>query len=104
MTSPYVRPDLEGIVELERLLGHLAEELAAWRRRCQKAETEVLALKSQGGMIPGNDMAKARGRLLDVERENHDLRGRVDQARELVGHLQQRLAFLEDEASSEPAR
>jgi hypothetical protein len=96
LTSPYVRPDQAPVADLERLLGHLTEELAAWRRRCQKAETELQALKIPGGMVPGDDVARARGKMLDLERENHELRGRVDRAREMVVQLKQRLAFVDD--------
>lgn len=101
MTSPYVRPDLAALHELERVLGHLTEELSAWRRRCQKAETELQALKAHGGMVPGGDVTRVRGRVLDLERENLDLRSRVDRAREMVNQLQRRLAFLEDEQPTE---
>lgn len=103
MTSPYVRPDQLALPELERVLGHLTEELSAWRRRCQKAETELQELKADGGMVPGGDAHRARGRALDLERENLDLRARVDRARELVNQLRQRLAFLEAEQASEKA-
>lgn len=96
MTSPYVRPDLAALGDLERVLRHLTEELAGWRRRCLKAESELQGLKSQDGMVPGDDLLRLRARLLDLEREKLDLEGRVDRARELVGRLQQRLAFLED--------
>jgi hypothetical protein len=104
LTSPYVRPDLPALHGLERVLGHLTEELTAWRRRCQKAETELQGLKAQGGMVPGDDVTRVRGRALDLERENLDLRSRVERACEMVNRLQQRLAFLEDEQPSETAR
>ena len=104
MTSPYARPDQPALQELERVLGHLTEELSAWRRRCQKAETELQGLKAHGGMVPGGDVTRARGRVLDLERENLELRARVDRAREMVTQLQQRLAFLEDEQPTEAAR
>ena len=96
MTSPYVRPDHQAVADLERVLGHLTDELSAWRRRCQKAENELQALKTPGGMVPGDNVTRVRGRMLDLERENLDLRSRVDRAREMVQHLQQRLDFLED--------
>ena len=104
MTSPYVRPDQQAVAELERLLGHLTEELSAWRRRCQKAETELQSLKEPGGMVPGDDVTRTRGRMLDLERENLDLRSRVDRAREMVQRLQQRLDFLEDAQPIEAGR
>ena len=101
MTSPYVRPDQPALADLERLLGHLTDELSAWRRRCQKAENELQALKIPGGMVPGDDVTRVRGRMLDLERENLDLRTRVDRAREMVLRLRQRLDFLDEPHSIE---
>ena len=97
MTSPYVRPDIAAIADLERVLRHLTDELAGWRRRCLKAESELQGLKAQDGMVPGDQMHRVTGRMLDLERENLDLRTRVERARDLVTRLQQRLAFLEGE-------
>ena len=104
MTSPYVRPDQRALADLERLLGHLTDELSAWRRRCQKAENELQALKTPGGMVPGDDVTRVRDRALELERENLDLRSRVDRAREMVLHLQQRLDFLEEPKPIEVGR
>jgi hypothetical protein len=42
--------------------------------------------------------------MLDLERENLDLRSRVDRARELVQRLRQRLEFLEDAQPFEAGR
>lgn len=101
MTSPYVRPDLAALGELERLVSHLAEELAGWRRRCLKAESELQAVKAQGGMVPGDELVRLRARLLDLERENLELTSRVDRARTMVTTLQQRLSFVEREPAAE---
>ena len=97
MTSSYVRPDTAALAELERVLRHLTDELAAWRRRCLKAEGELQGLKAQDGMVPGDRVHRVTGRMLDLEKENLDLRTRVDRARDMVARLQQRLAFLESE-------
>jgi hypothetical protein len=97
VTSPYVRPDLAALAELERLHGHLAEELASWRRRCLRAEAELQAVKGQEGMVPSDELTGLRARLLDLERENLELSTRLEKARTLVGGLQQRLAFVERE-------
>lgn len=101
MTSPYVRPDLAAFDELEKLLGHLAEELASWRRRCLKAEAEVQALKARGGMVPGEEVTRTKSKQLELERENLEFRARVERAREMVSTLHQRLAFLEAESGTE---
>lgn len=103
MTSPYVRPDLAALDELERLISHLANELAGWRRRCLKAESELQAVKGQDGMVPGDELVRLRARLLDLERDNLELTSRVDRARTIVTTLQQRLSFVEREPSGEGA-
>jgi hypothetical protein len=103
LTSPYVRPDLPALDELERLLGHLTEELGSWRRRCLKAEQELQAVKGQEGMVPGDDVVRLRARLLDLERENLNLTSRVDRARGMVTSLHQRLSFVEREPAEEGA-
>ena len=41
MAYAYERPDLRTLDELDRLVGAVTEELAVWRRRAQKAETEL---------------------------------------------------------------
>ena len=97
MTSQYVRPDTAAIADLERVLRHLTDELAGWRRRSLKAEGELQSVKSQDGMVPGDRVHRVTGRMLDLERENLDLRERVERARDMVARLQQRLAFLETE-------
>ncbi len=103
MTSPYVPPDRAALAELERVIQHLMDELVAWRRRCLKAEGALQGLSGQGGMVPGDDLVQAKDRLLEVERDNLDLRTRVERAREMVDQLQQRLLFLvDDREESEP--
>lgn len=89
------RPVLRALDELERLLGHLTEELAGWRRRTLAAEAEVAELKGQAGPIASPELQKARDRVVELEQENQALRQRVDAARERVRALAERLSFLE---------
>jgi hypothetical protein len=96
--SPYDRPDVKALTDLERLIGQLTEELSGWRRRCLKAEAELQGVKGQQGMVPGDELVRLRTRLLDLERENLDLTTRVDRARSMVGSLRQRLSFAGSEA------
>jgi hypothetical protein len=80
------RPDArDAIDQLEAILRDVAEELAGWRSRAQKAESEL----------------KARGtpaRNPELESENKALRQRVEGARTRVHDLMQRLSFLEEQA------
>jgi len=101
LTSPYARPDLTALADLERVLEHLTEELGGWRRRCLKAEQELQAVKGKQGMVPGDELVRQQARLLDLERENLDLRARVDRAREMLVRLQQRLAFVDRDVATE---
>lgn len=95
MAYAYERPDLRTLDELDRLVGAVTEELAGWRRRAQKAETELAELKGHAGPVAGPELTQARQRIVDLETENQDLRRRVESARERVQALVSRLGFLE---------
>ncbi len=75
----------ENLDALEAMLRDLAEELAGWRSRAQKAEAE---LKTRGNPVKNSDL----------ESENKALRQRVEGARSRVHELMQRLTFLEEQA------
>jgi len=80
------RPDVrDAIDQLEAVVRDVAEELAGWRSRAQKAESE---LKTRGGPIKNTEL----------ESENKALRQRVEGARTRVHDLVQRLSFLEEQA------
>jgi chromosome segregation ATPase len=90
----YERPDFRALDELEQLLRHVGEELAAWRRRSLKAEAELQEYKSKGGGPAGPELLQARQRVIDLEVENQQLRQRIDAARERVATIESRLTFL----------
>jgi chromosome segregation ATPase len=94
MASPYERPDTAALARLEPLVRTLAEELGAWRKRCQRAEAELGDLRSGSGTIGGPDLLQVRQRIVDLERENQELRQRVVAAREKLATLSTRLGFL----------
>ena len=95
MVYHYERPDQQAIVDLEQLLGHLAEELAGWRRRTLKAEAELQDVRANGGVLAGPELNQARQRVIELEMENQALRQRIDGARERLKTLTGRLTFLE---------
>jgi predicted nucleic acid-binding Zn-ribbon protein len=81
------RPDVrEALDQLESILRDVAEELAGWRSRAQKAETELKG--SRGSPVKNTEL----------ESENKALRHRVEGARARVHELMQRLSFLEEQA------
>jgi len=91
MGSAGESPDLDALRELEEVLRHLAEELAAWRRRALTAEARV----SDHSRAAGGD---GQLRLRELEEANRLLEQRLDAARLRVTELVGRLDFLEQQA------
>lgn len=90
----YERPDFRALDELEQLLRHVGEELAAWRRRSLKAEAELQEFKTKGTGPAGPELLQSRQRVIDLEVENQVLRQRIEAARERVATIESRLTFL----------
>jgi hypothetical protein len=81
--------------QLEAVLREVAEELATWRARALKAESDG---KGGGARGPGRGDGDGRGRSPELEAENRQLRARVDAARNRVQELLTRLSFLEEQS------
>jgi predicted nuclease with TOPRIM domain len=96
--SNSVRPELQALAELEGVVRSLAEELAAWRRRALRAEAE------RAEMGAGHDTVASREKVVKLERENRELKERVEAARGRVGDLIKRLRFLEEQSEVEAPR
>ncbi len=92
---PYERPDRRAIGDLESLVRNAADELAGWRRRCLRAETELQELRGRTGTSAGPDLAHVRARVVELEQENLVLRERLEGVRQRVSALSTRFAFLE---------
>lgn len=89
------RPEFQALAELERVLAGVAEELAAWRRRAQRAEA---------ALGEDRDVVGQRERVMALEAENRDLRARLAAARGRVEELLKRLRFLEEQMELEERR
>ena len=95
------RVDTAILDQLETILRHVQEELAGWRTRALKAESDLKDQPAAGqarSTGPVRHDPDARGRASEVEQENKQLRQRVEAARVRVGELLSRLTFLEDQA------
>jgi sugar (pentulose or hexulose) kinase len=88
------RPDLVAFQELEHLIQALADEMASWRRRAHEAEAKVKAVPASGG--------KASAAAL--ERENRELRERLEAARVRTKQLLEKLRFLRQQQETEAHR
>jgi hypothetical protein len=83
------RADLVAFHELEQLVRKLSEELAGFRRRALQAESRLRDVEGAGA--PG---ATTLDRLNELERENADLRGRLETASERTRQMLERVHFV----------
>ncbi len=89
------RPDIQALTELERVLQHVKDELASWRRRALKAETQ------RAEMGADHDSVASRERIQELEQENEEMTERLHAARSRVDGLLERLNFLEEQVGME---
>ena len=89
------RPEFKALNELEDVVSRVAEEMAEFRRRAQRAEAERAVLGTD------QDVVGARARIVQLEAENRDLHARVEAARARVSELLARLRFLEEQMAAE---
>ena len=77
------------------MLRAVGEEMIALRRRAQVAEARVRELE-RGEQLALDTMSvgPVNERVSDLERENVELKGRLDSARERAAQLADRLRFL----------
>lgn len=86
------RPEFQALEDLQEVLRGVGDELAAWRRRAQRAEAML---------GEGHDAVVNRERLLELEAENRETQERLAAARTRVEELLKRLQFLEDQMALE---
>ena len=95
------RPDLVAFRELAHLIGQLGEEMAGWRRRAQTAEARVKELEAVGS---APSASKGSRHAASLEKENAELRARLDAAKDRVKHLLDRTRFLRQQGEKGASR
>ncbi|HEX6058417.1 MAG TPA: hypothetical protein VFZ11_05310 [Gemmatimonadaceae bacterium] len=88
-------PDVVAFRELDALVRHLGDELSGFRRRALQAEGRIRQLEDVGGAAATLD------RLETLERENADLRRRLEAAAERTQALLDRVRFLRQQGVPE---
>lgn len=88
------RPDLVAFQELEHLIIALADEMASWRRRAHEAEAKLKTPPPSSG----------RQASAALERENRELRERLEAARTRTKQLMDKLRFLRQQQENEAHR
>lgn len=97
--SDSVRPEIAAFAELEQLVKHLGDELAAFRRRALQAEARLKGLESTGvkGVVSPE-------RMQYLERENAGLTTRLEAARARTQQMIDRVRFLRQQHDGVAAR
>lgn len=95
------RPELRAYRELETLVRHLGEELASFRRRAIRAETQ-LRDASHAPATKGGGRIVSDERLAELETENETLRTRLGRAEERVRQMLERVRFLRQQVQTQP--
>jgi predicted RNase H-like nuclease (RuvC/YqgF family) len=93
------RPEMVAFLELSHLIGQLGEEMATWRRRAQSAEARVKELETAASTPSRGSRHSAA-----LEKENAELRARLEAARDRVKHLLDRTRFLRQQGEKGAAR
>jgi hypothetical protein len=94
------RPDLEAFQHLESVIRAVGEEMAGWRRRAKVAEARVQELEREAGPTPPEpEPPPTDPRVAELERENAELRARLEGARERTQQLLNRMRFLRQQQS-----
>ncbi len=91
-------PELRALHELVALVGHLSEELAAFRRRALTAEGRAKELEAPA--TAGATERATRDRIKSLERENADLRDRLAKATTRTQQMLDRVRFLRQQAQT----
>jgi len=94
------RADSRALDQLEAILRVVTEEVAGWRARALKAESDLKEAHPRAVGGGGGGGAGAVSSRSDLESENKALRLRVEAARARVGELLSRLTFLEEQANA----
>jgi uncharacterized protein YceH (UPF0502 family) len=103
--SDHARAELPGLRELEQLVRHLGDELAAFRRRALQAEARVRELESapepaaadpppRANAVAAPDVATLEARIAELEAENAALESRLGAAADRTRQMMERVHFL----------
>ena len=93
--SDNVQSDHRAVQELDVLVHHLAEELAAFRRRALLAEARLKEVESHETGAVSLDLA---ARCASLERENDKLRTTLESAHTRARQMLDRVKFLRQQA------
>ena len=97
--SDSVRPEIAAFRELETLVRHLGDELAAFRRRALAAEARVRHLEGPDG-TPDGETRRLTDRCAGLEAENATLRSRLAAATARTQQILERVRFIRQQTQA----
>lgn len=103
MTDTVIGPAAAAFEELERLVRHLGEELAFFRRRALEAERRLKEIPTSAETAH-QDAAALEARAVRAEAENVDLRARLAEAAERTRAMTDRMRFLRQQQEADGER
>lgn len=98
--SDSVRPETTAFRELELLVRHLGDELAGFRRRALTAEARLRELDHQGEKSGRDPQRALAARCADLERENAELKARVETATTRTKQMLERVRFIRQQTQA----
>lgn len=91
---------VDAVEELARVVTHLGDELASFRRRAILAEARLRTIEERSGAAGGVRWANAE-RIGELEQENNDLRARLDASGARMRETLDRVRFLRQQRTGE---
>ena len=91
--SDHVRPENAQFAQLSRLVRRLGEELAGYRKRALTAEARLKTVEDEASRVAGTSPQ----RVLELERDNEELKGRLAAARARTDRMLARVRFLKQQ-------
>ena len=106
MAESMIVPAAVAFEELERLVRHLGDELAFFRRRALEAERRLKELSPPEGAAGGEreSVQTLEARLARAESENVELRTRLAEAAERTRGMADRMRFLRQQQEADGER
>jgi chromosome segregation ATPase len=106
MAESMVAPATLAFEELERLVRHLGDELAFFRRRALEAERRLkeIAPSADGTGSERESVPALEARLSRLETENEELRARLAEAAERTRGMADRMRFLRQQQEADGER
>lgn len=95
-------PEITAVRELQKLVHHLGDELASFRRRALVAEARLREVEVQASQPHKQQQRHLAERYASLEEENEALRGRLESATTRTRQVLDRVRFIRQQTQRGP--